>query len=166
MKSNKLASSYCDKASKLLAVGNNSESLKNYNNFLRFATSEFAESQDNFSKFGAAKGSAEEIINNGECLNDLINDKREFFKLSQPANSKIPFIANCLEVKENDVYGRFIATNKDLSTGDIVIIEEPFYKVVSNEDRNLRCAICLKQNLLHLLPCEKCTTGELLIPNC
>jgi SET and MYND domain-containing protein 4 len=84
----------------------------------------------------------------------------EFFSLSHDAHKKIPFIAECLDVKENDVYGRYIMTNKDLKPGDIVVVEEPFYKVADLKIRHTRCSVCLKQNLLNLLPCSKCSTGK------
>lgn len=88
------------------------------------------------------------------------NLKWKFFKLSYEANHKIPFIVNCLEVRQNDVYGRFIATTKDLNPGDIVIVEEPFYKIISPLEKHRRCSICLKQNSLNLLPCATCSTGN------
>jgi hypothetical protein len=101
-----------------------------------------------------------------ENINDTVNrgncesKKLEFFKLSHDPNAKIPFIADCLEVRENEVYGRFIATNKDLEPGDIIIVEKPFYKVLSPDERNARCAVCLKQNSLNLIPCINCATGK------
>lgn len=83
-------------------------------------------------------------------------DRWSFFKLSHPAHKKVPFISECLEVRENDVYGRYIMTNKDLKPGDIVVVEEPFYKVLDPKQRFARCAICLQQNMMNLSPCAKC----------
>lgn len=158
MKSNKVAKNYSEKASDLLAVGKNSDALKNYNNCLRYATTESAESSEAsaargkiYTKFGS--DSAENI-----CSAENVKD--DFFKLSHPPNPKIPFIADCLEVKENEIYGRFIATKEDLLPGDIVIMEEPFYKIISPSEKNARCAVCLKQNMLNLIPCEKCSAGK------
>lgn len=76
--------------------------------------------------------------------------------LSYPAHEKIPFIANCLEVKENEQYGRHIVTNTDLNVGDIVGIEKPYVGMVPNELSNLYCANCLSDNDLNLLPCPSC----------
>ncbi|CRK96541.1 CLUMA_CG009872, isoform A [Clunio marinus] len=87
------------------------------------------------------------------------NVTSEFFKLSHPQHKRVPFIAGCLEVRENDVYGRYIATTSDLKPGDIVVIEEPFYKVLDPKRRHTRCAICLKQNMLNLFPCVKCSNA-------
>lgn len=91
------------------------------------------------------------------------NDTCDYFKLTQPAHKKIPFIAECLEVRENDVYGRYIMTNSNLIPGDIVVVEEPFYKVLDPKQRHARCAICLQQNKMNLFPCAKCSNGESVI---
>lgn len=94
-----------------------------------------------------------------DSVEEDANDLWSFFKLSYPANKNVPFVANCLEVKENETYGRHIITNKDLNPGDIVVVEEPFYKVLDSKTRHLRCAICLRQNMLNLFPCKKCCSS-------
>lgn len=88
------------------------------------------------------------------------DNKPNFIALAQPVHKRIPFIADCLEVRENDVYGRYIATTKDLNVGDVVVLEEPFYKILDPTQRHARCAICLQQNMLNLFPCVKCSDGE------
>lgn len=88
------------------------------------------------------------------------DDDSQFFKLSLSSHKKIPFIAECLEVRENDVYGRYIMTTNDLNPGDIVVLEEPFYKILDPNQRHTRCAVCLQQNMMNLLPCVKCSDGE------
>lgn len=176
MKSNKIAENYREKAKEFRTAGKHTEALKAINQSLRFASCDFVESSDILktrdeilTKFGITRvepattiqspcssGSYVDRASSSSCE----QDKWNFFKLSQPASERIPFIADCLEVKENDVYGRFIATTKDLQPGDIVIIEEPFYKVIGSSERNQRCAVCLKQNMLNLTPCSKCATGK------
>lgn len=95
-----------------------------------------------------------------------ISDDLSFFKLSYEPNKSYQSIANCLEVKINNKYGRHIITNKSLSVGDIVAIEDPVYKVIKSDERystcyanNVyqRCANCLLENLLDLIPCTFCT---------
>ena len=93
---------------------------------------------------------------------DPENDPEAFMKLSYPSNKKIPFIVNCLELRENDQYGRYVITNRDLNPGDVIAIEEPFLKTVSVGGRYTRCAYCLKMNMLNLTPCDCCSNGKLI----
>lgn len=80
-------------------------------------------------------------------------DPWKFFKLSRPANEKIPFIIKGLELCEDEKYGRYIITTSDLKPGDIIAIEEPIIKLSFHDDRNAeRCWICLKSNKLNLIP--------------
>jgi SET and MYND domain-containing protein 4 len=46
-----------------------------------------------------------------------IDELRNFVSMKLPRNKKIPFIADCLELREDDKFGRFIVTNRDLSPG-------------------------------------------------
>lgn len=93
----------------------------------------------------------------------------DFIKLSFEANLKLPFVVNCLELRRSEKFGRFIVTNRDLVVGDIVAIEEPFFKIMKSEARYescpdtnkyQRCAYCLKFNLLDLVPCDGCTSSK------
>lgn len=86
-------------------------------------------------------------------------DQSNFFKLSHVANPKIPFIVNCLTLRESEKFGRFIVTTSDLRPGDVVAIEEPFYKFIDKESSYSRCTNCLKSNKLSLIPCSACSTS-------
>jgi len=88
-------------------------------------------------------------------VNDL-----SFFKLSYEPNKDYPSIANCLNLKSDKKYGRHIITNKSLSVGDIIAIEEPVCKVLQEEFLYQRCTYCLKSNLLDLVPCSSCCQGK------
>lgn len=88
------------------------------------------------------------------------DDVGDFFKVSATPHPNIPFIDDSLEVQENKTFVRFIAAKRDLRLGEIVAVEEPFYKVLDVSQRHLRCAVCLKQNMLSLLPCDNCKFGE------
>lgn len=92
---------------------------------------------------------------------DPDDDPMSFFKLSHPPNDKIPYIVNCLEYRESDKFGRYIVTTAALRPGDIIAIEEPFYKVINKQFCDRRCTNCLKSNNLSLIPCESCTNSEL-----
>lgn len=92
----------------------------------------------------------------------------KFFKLSYPPNKKLPFVAECLEVKINEKYGRHVITNAALNVGDIVVIEKPFCSILLSQSKlynipesNIfqRCSGCLKENSLDLIPCSSCCQG-------
>lgn len=81
----------------------------------------------------------------------------DFFELTLPVNEKVPFISACLELKENAVYGRYFTTNKDLNPGDVLVAEEPFYKVIEEKVCHRRCCICCSTNLYSLIQCGNCS---------
>jgi len=81
----------------------------------------------------------------------------EYLKLSYEPNPKLPFIVKCLELKSDDQFGRYVVTNKRLSAGDIIAIEEPFSKCVLPSSSYRYCVNCLSDNFMDLLPCKNCT---------
>lgn len=85
-----------------------------------------------------------------------VNETEDFFKLSYASHAKIPFLVNCLELSENDKFGRYIKTNRDLRPGDVIAIEEPSLKFVDLKWMHFykyqRCFNCFKSNKLNLLP--------------
>lgn len=81
---------------------------------------------------------------------------QDFFKLSHKPNTKIPFLADCIELKKDKKFGSKIISNKPLVVGDIIAIEKPFCGSVQMDSRFQRCATCFKQNFLNLLPCSQC----------
>lgn len=92
------------------------------------------------------------------------DDPWNFFKLSYPASEKIPYIASCLEIQQNNDMGRCIFTNRDLKTGDIIAIEKPYMKYLTSKERYRFCSHCLKSNFLSLIPCTNlCNTSKLYI---
>ncbi|CRK87832.1 CLUMA_CG001620, isoform A [Clunio marinus] len=95
-------------------------------------------------------------INHDLFANKGNEDPWNFFKLSHPPNDKIPFIVDCLKLKENEKFGRHIVTSLDLHPGDIVAIEEPFFKHFDNVECYNRCHHCMKTNKLSLIACENC----------
>lgn len=78
-----------------------------------------------------------------------------FFKLSLPEHDKIPFITKCLELQENDKFGRHIVTSSDLKAGDVIAIEKPFFTFLELDYFYRRCWNCLKSNNLNLIPCSE-----------
>lgn len=95
-------------------------------------------------------------------MENVQRDARDdFFNLSYPPNEKIPFIVECLQLREDEKYGRYLITNTDLHAGDVIAVEEPFYKFIDKEFSFSRCTNCLKPNHLSLIPCTKCSSGRL-----
>ena len=92
-------------------------------------------------------------------------DALSFFKLSYPPKKNLPFVSACLELKIDKKYGKHIVTNRALKVGDVVAIDTPKFKVIKADSRYntsfdsnafQRCANCLKDNLLSLIPCTSC----------
>lgn len=77
-------------------------------------------------------------------------------ELSFPVHDTVPFIANCLELRNKRRYGRHIVSNTELKVGDIVAIEPPFCSVASSSIQHIACANCFRENDLDLIPCRGC----------
>jgi SET and MYND domain-containing protein 4 len=92
-----------------------------------------------------------------KCTKRGNNRKLTLPKLSYPPHSKCLHMADCLELAVNVKYGRHIIAKRDLKVGDVVIMEKPFQKLLLEEDKYRRCANCLIENDLTLIPCPSCT---------
>jgi hypothetical protein len=88
-------------------------------------------------------------------VKDPADDPLEFFKLSYPANPKIPFIVDCLEIRGTGKFSREIYTKRDLKAGDVIAIEDfGFSRMICMGQYN-RCCLCLKVNMMNLIPCHQ-----------
>jgi tetratricopeptide (TPR) repeat protein len=112
-----------------------------------------------------------EGIKDGNELKCDENEAEEFLKLSYKANDRLPFVVKCLEMRKSKNFGRFIVTNEDLKVGDILAIEKPHFKILKSDSRYescqemnkyQRCAVCLKDNLMDLIPCLGCNSSKIL----
>lgn len=85
-------------------------------------------------------------------------------KLSYPPKVTIPHMADCLEIRQNDEFGRHIVAKCDIPVGKTVLIE-PFFSGIEIGYEYNRCVQCpLAQ--LNLLPCDKCTTAMFCSTDC
>ncbi|CAG9801197.1 unnamed protein product [Chironomus riparius] len=75
------------------------------------------------------------------------------FELSYPANKRIPFIADCVELKQKSV-GRGLFATRDLKPGDVISNEESVVYFLRAESYYERCFNCYKANALNLIPCD------------
>ncbi|CAO1407751.1 unnamed protein product [Diamesa hyperborea] len=102
----------------------------------------------------------------------LFGDKAYKFvrrKLTNDKNPTIPFVVNCLEVKQSqNGMRKKIVTTQDLEVGDVLAIKEPFYTASFNKHEFFhqsdaeedivfkRCYHCHKDNFLDLIKCNEC----------
>jgi tetratricopeptide (TPR) repeat protein len=93
---------------------------------------------------------------------DPENDLWHFIKLSYPANEKIPWMIEGLEMRTTEKYGRGIYTTHDLKPGDIVCIEESKLHILASEGSFKCCNNCSKVNMMNLIPCLKTGKFELI----
>ena len=83
-----------------------------------------------------------------------------FAQLSFPTNATYPALAECLEIRQNENFGRHIATTGDLQVGQIIAIEEPYCAIFLREENYIRCANCLSDDAaINLIPCKNCTAA-------
>lgn len=87
-----------------------------------------------------------------------VDEAKKFFELTYPPNDKIPFIVNCLELRSDEKFGNYIVTSSKLRPGDVIAVEEPFFKFIDTEACYSRCKNCLKSNDLSLIPCSTCVS--------
>lgn len=108
-------------------------------------------------------------IREDQCLENLNNKplknkfqeheviRNKVLKETVPGNKNAPcYIADCLEMKKSQEFGRYIVTNQDLKVGTVIAMEDPFSKSVIPAARYKRCSNCLAHNLLNLFPCDIC----------
>lgn len=94
-------------------------------------------------------------------IKDAETDPDDFVKLSFEPNKKIPSLVSCLELRVNNKYGRHVITNRDLSPGDIIAIEDSVIRTIEQvEPRYERCIYCLERKKHNLIPCENCCISE------
>ncbi|XP_053683937.1 SET and MYND domain-containing protein 4 [Sabethes cyaneus] len=97
-----------------------------------------------------------------DCLSMLNNNLDESEEQKQPKlcnkpNRLVPHVSDCLELKEDDKFGRYLITNRNLCAGDLVVIEKPFSFLLAAKLRYLNCDFCQKDRFLTLIPCSHCT---------
>jgi SET and MYND domain-containing protein 4 len=91
---------------------------------------------------------------------DPENNPANLIKLTYSPDVKYPSIANCLELRKNDQFGRHVVTKRALNPGDIVCLEPMIVKTTLADGNYKRCRNCLKSNYLNLIPCDKCSMGK------
>jgi len=108
--------------------------------------------KDKLSKLDEREGKCKKLAQSG--WKKVAEDPWNFFKLSYPANKKIPWIVDCLEVRTTQKYGRGIYATRDLKAGDIICIEEPLHFLV-NDAYYKHCMNCHQTYMMNLIPCAQ-----------
>jgi len=88
------------------------------------------------------------------------------FKLSFDSHAQVPYIADCLELRESADEGRFVVSNRDLVVGDLVAVEQPFCSTLLPPMRYIRCGTCKRENYLTLIPCDSCCSVRISMDFC
>jgi hypothetical protein len=139
---------------------------------LKFSKEKYFEALENFNRclMNSEENSKESKIALQQRLNIYksinLSEKSEenpwdFFKLSYSSHEKLPFVIEHLRVKNDENFGRFVYTTNNLQPGDVIAIEEPFFKFLLPEARHLRCANCLKSNKMNLTPSNLCSSSKI-----
>ena len=82
-------------------------------------------------------------------------DPLKVFELSYPANEKIPWLVDCVEMRRTKQFGRGIYAKKDLKPGDVICVEEPVFTYTNEMFPFVRCFECAKGNAMSLIPCDQ-----------
>lgn len=91
-------------------------------------------------------------------------DPMNFFKLSYPANEKLPCLADCLQLRVNKKFGRHIISTRDLKVGDIVAVTDISFIFFDKRARLHHCSHCTKSSTkLSLIPCSGCAKGKIFL---
>lgn len=63
---------------------------------------------------------------------------------------------NCIEIKEDDTFGRHVVASRDIQIGEIICIENPFASVITGDTRYLYCHHCFEV-CYNPIPCTNCS---------
>lgn len=83
------------------------------------------------------------------------NQAMREWKLSYPAKERFPGMANVLEVRYNDEYGRHIVATEDIDVGKTVLMEDAYLFGEDQEINYSFCDTCAKGEN-NLIPCPNC----------
>lgn len=136
-----------------MAYGNRSAvyfSLKKYDEcLLNIAWARANYPADKIQKLNEREEKCKEM--KASTVYDPIDDAWDFFKLSYPANPKIPFLIEDIEMRSDGG----IYTKRDLKAGDVIAIEDFCFKRIFCSGQYNRCCCCAKVSMMNLIPCMK-----------
>lgn len=80
--------------------------------------------------------------------------KNRVSKLSYAPNKKFPCLADVVDIKQNNEFGRHLVATQDIPVGKVVLFEEDFIAIRMGND--LVCETCHRQNA-NFIACDKCS---------
>lgn len=177
-----LSKHFRDEGDKLFAAGKNIDALICYNKSLCHAEQGSSDACETFMKrsevyfearhYEACLVNIQHAKDHGHKGDDAVNHRESWckqsshekskestwdvFNLSHPRRQNLPFVADCLELKENERFGRHIVTSQSLRPGTVVAVEETLFKFPNLKAmdffKHQRCFNCLRTNKLNLVP--------------
>lgn len=94
-----------------------------------------------------------------DCLSQMkVHSELEYCvpQLSYEEDPNFQGMANVLEIKYNEEFGRHIVAKCDLPAGQTVLVDEAFIAI--NGERYNRCASCLRTTM-NFIPCNNCSNA-------
>ncbi|KYB28398.1 SET and MYND domain-containing protein 4-like Protein [Tribolium castaneum] len=79
-------------------------------------------------------------------------------------NASIQCARNCIEIMQNERYGRHVVATRNIEMGEILAIEKPYASIVT-DSVSVYCHECLKL-CYNMIPCDKCTKALYCSDNC
>lgn len=76
-------------------------------------------------------------------------------ELDYPANKNFPPLANKVDIKCNEQFGRLLAANDDIPKGRTILLEESFG--ISHIQDSSMCYTCYRAIFSNFIPCDHCT---------
>lgn len=144
--------------------GNWHEAMELYNKSIRFAeigSSNVAAAHKNRSKC-FAKLKKVESTKQIKKMEYEINLKP---KLSYADDARYPGMANVLQIKTNEQFGRHLVAKQDINVGETILFEK--FTFFSNKPDHcvIHCMNCFKKKQ-HFIACPKCTVGTFCDEKC
>ncbi|KAI5699330.1 hypothetical protein M8J75_001218 [Diaphorina citri] len=81
-------------------------------------------------------------------------------------DGKPPKISCSLEIQQSDLAGRFMTAKENISSGETLVIEEPYASCLLPEKLGTNCQNCLKRLPFTPIPCTECSTSVFCSVDC
>lgn len=95
------------------------------------------------------------------CLQQMKKEPpttRSVSKLDFAANGAFPGMANVMEMRYNEKFGRHFIATRDIDVGKVIVVEEAFITTTVMETGQNICDACFK-HMTNFIACPNCTFG-------